>query len=47
MTQDKLELLQDLLGDFKADHTDIDDNDYWSVEEVEGLVQSVINDNKQ
>lgn len=34
-----------LLADFKSEYTDIDNDGYWNVEEVEGLVDSAISDN--
>lgn len=46
MKQDKLELLSSLLSDFQDEHTDIDDNAYWSVEEGKSIVNSVAADNK-
>ncbi len=46
MVQEKLELLSSLLADFQDEYTDIDDNAYWSVEDVEDIVNSVINDNQ-
>lgn len=47
MTQEQLNTLSELLADFKSEYTDTDiDNDgYWNVEEVEGLVDSAISDN--
>ena len=45
MTQEQLNTLSELLADFKSEYTDIDNDDYWNVEEVEGLVDSAISDN--
>lgn len=47
MTQEQLNTLSELLAAFNSEYTDIDiDNDgYWNVEEVEGLVDSAISDN--
>lgn len=40
MTQEQLNTLSELLADFKSEYTDIDNDGYWNVEEVEGLVVS-------
>lgn len=45
MTNLQLNTLSELLADFKSEYTDIDNDGYWNVEEVEGLVDSAINDN--
>ena len=45
MTQEQLNTLSELLADFKSEYTDIDNDGYWNVEEVEGLVDSAISDN--
>lgn len=46
MTQEQLNTLsEELLADFKSEYTDIDNDGYWNVEEVEGLVDSAISDN--
>ena len=42
MTQEQLNTLSELLADFKSEYTDIDNDGYWNVEEVEGLVDSAI-----
>ena len=44
MTQEQLNTLSELLADFKGEYTDIDNDGYWNVEEVEGLVDSAISD---
>ena len=44
MTQEQLNTLSELLADFKSEYTDIDNDGYWNVEEVEGLVDSAISD---
>lgn len=43
MTQEQLNTLSELLADFKSEY--IDNDVYWNVEEVEGLVDSAISDN--
>ena len=45
MTQEQLNTLSELLADFKSEYTDIDNDGYWNVEGVEGLVDSAISDN--
>ena len=45
MTQEQLNTLSELLAAFKSEYTDIDNDGYWNVEEVEGLVDSAISDN--
>ncbi len=45
MTQEQLNTLSELLAVFKSEYTDIDVDSYWSIEEVEGLVDSAISDN--
>ena len=45
MTQEQLNTLSELLADFKSEYTDIDNDGYWNVEEVEGLVDSAISGN--
>lgn len=45
MTQEQLNTLSELLANFKSEYTDIDNDGYWNVEEVEGLVDSAISDN--
>ena len=45
MTKEQLDTLSTLLAYFKSEYTDIEDDSYWNVEEVEGLVDSAISDN--
>lgn len=45
MTQEQLNTLSELPAAFKSEYTDIDNDGYWNVEEVEGLVDSAISDN--